>query len=321
MPGAKCSQNRGREGRQFRTDCKGQPAASWSRASATGRRPVLHASSQRPTNRTLRIILPVHTLTILTMTTPPLSLVEIAAHRGASHDAPENTVASFKLGWEQGADACELDIGLTKDGSIVAIHDETTGRTAGVDRNVAEQTLAELRALDAGSWKGARWTGEKIPTLAEALATMPDGKRMLIEIKCGPEVLPELERAIRASGKKDAQLAIIGFGYETMEQAKARFPQLAASWIAEPERESGGTLPPVAELIAKAKAAKLDGLDLSSHFAMDATFVSQVKSAGLKLLVWTVDDPVLAKKLTALGVDTITTNRPGWLRAQLVAGR
>ena len=74
-------------------------------------------------------------------------------------------------------------------------------------------------------------------------------------------------------------------------------------------------------MIAKAKAAKLDGLDLSSHFAIDATFVSQVKSAGLKLLVWTVDDPVLARKLTALGVDTITTNRPGWLRAQLVAGR
>lgn len=255
------------------------------------------------------------------MTTPPRSAVEIAAHRGASDDAPENTVASFQLGWEQGADACEFDVGLTEDGSIVAVHDETTRRTAGVDRNVAEQTLAELRELDAGSWKGARWQGEKIPTLAEALATIPDGKRVLIEIKCGPEVLPELERVILASGKRDAQIAIIGSGYETMQQAKARFPQLAAYWIAEPEKESGGTLPPAAELIAKAKAAKLEGLDLSSLFAMDAPFVSQVKNAGLKLLVWTVDDAALARKLAALGVDTITTNRPGWLRVQLAAGR
>src|SRR3954454_10841881 len=91
--------------------------------------------------------------------------VEIIGHRGASFDAPENTVASFRLGYEQKADACELDVYLTKDGRIVVIHDKDTRRTAGVDRPVVQQTLDELKKLDAGKWKGDRFAGEKIPTL------------------------------------------------------------------------------------------------------------------------------------------------------------
>src|SRR5262245_24153707 len=101
---------------------------------------------------------------------PPL---EIIAHRGASHDAPENTVASFQEAWRQKADSAELDIQLTKDGRIVVLHDSTTKRTTGTDLKVSEQTLAELRKLDAGSWKGEKFKGEKLPTLAEMLATAP----------------------------------------------------------------------------------------------------------------------------------------------------
>jgi glycerophosphoryl diester phosphodiesterase len=228
-------------------------------------------------------------------------------------------VAAFKLGWEQQADADELDLHLSKDGRIVVIHDPTTKRTAGVDRKVVEQTFAELRMLDAGSWRGPQWAGEKIPTLPEALATMPDGKRFLIEIKCGPEILPELERAVKASGRTPKELVIIGFGYETMRQAKERFPELQTYWLVSPEKGSDGLRPPVAELIAKAKAARLDGLNLNFAFAMDSAFVSAVKDAGLKLYTWTVDDPAVAKKLAELGVDGITTNRPEWLRAQLQA--
>lgn len=101
------------------------------------------------------------------------SAVDIIGHRGASHDAPENTLAAFKLGWEQGADAVELDIWLTKDGKIVCLHDADTKRTTGVLKKAADSTLAELRTLDAGTWKDAKWRGEKIPTLTEALAAIP----------------------------------------------------------------------------------------------------------------------------------------------------
>src|SRR5204863_3482831 len=92
--------------------------------------------------------------------------VEIVAHRGSSEEAPENTLAAFRLGYEQ-ADACELDIHLSKDGHVVVLHDANTKRTAGLDKPVAEQTLAELRTLDAGKSKGGKFSNEKIPLLSE----------------------------------------------------------------------------------------------------------------------------------------------------------
>jgi glycerophosphoryl diester phosphodiesterase len=248
----------------------------------------------------------------------PAGAVEIIAHRGASNDAPENTLASFRLGWEQQADGDELDIHLTKDGQAVVMHDASAKRTAGVDRKVSELTLEEWRALDAGVWKGPKWKGEKPPTLAEALATIPDGKRMFIEIKCGPEVLPELERVMKDSGKKSEQLVLIGFSYDTMRQARERFPQAPIYWIvSSKEDKKTGKRPDIDDLIAKAKAARFDGLDLHFGFPIDAAFVGKLRAAGLKLYTWTVDDPVVAKRLVEAGVDGITTDRPQWLRDQL----
>jgi glycerophosphoryl diester phosphodiesterase len=185
---------------------------------------------------------------------------------------------------------------------------------------VKDQTLEELRKLDAGSWKDPKFAGEKIPTLAEAIATIPDGKRMFIEIKCGPEVLEPMKRVLAESGKKPVQLTIIGFNLETMRQAKALFPEHQVYWLASPkEDKKTGTLTsvPVAELVAKAKDARMDGLNLSSKFPIDAAYVKTVHEAGLKFFVWTVDDAAVAKSLLAAGVDGITTNRPAWLREQL----
>lgn len=243
---------------------------------------------------------------------------EIIAHRGASYDAPENTVVAFKLGWQQNADAVELDVWLSKDGRIVCIHDENTRRTAGVNRAVSDQTLTELRALDAGSWKGAKWRGEKIPTLDEVLALTPDGKGLVIEIKCGLKVLPELRRVIQASGKKSEQLVIIDFDYETVTQAKKLLPQVSVLYLHtyRKNKQTGG-FPTLDELIRKAKAARLDGLNLGCDWAIDAAFAQKVKSAGLKLYVWTVDNVEVAKRLAAAGVDGIATNRPEWLRLKM----
>lgn len=124
---------------------------------------------------------------------------EIIAHRGASADAPENTLAALKLGFEQGADAGELDLHLSSDGKLVIIHDADTKRTAGVDRKVVEQTFDALRRLDVGAF--GRWKdkgfAERIPTLDEALALVPADKKMVIEIKVGVEALGPLEQSLR----------------------------------------------------------------------------------------------------------------------------
>ena len=127
--------------------------------------------------------------------------MEIIAHRGASFDAPENTLAAVRLGWEQSADAVEVDVHLSRDGKIVVIHDDTTRKVAGVPRGVQSQTLSELKALDVGRWKSRRWTGERIPLFEEVLATIPAGKRLFVEIKSGPECLPEFAKVLRRSGR------------------------------------------------------------------------------------------------------------------------
>lgn len=252
---------------------------------------------------------------------PSVKAVEIIAHRGASHDAPENTLASFKLGWEQKADADELDIYLTKDEQVVVIHDASTKRTTGVDMKASEKALAELQALDAGSFKGPEWKGEKLPALADVVATIPEGRRLFIEIKCGPEVLPALEKVLKQSGKKPEQLVIIGFGYDVVKQAKQLLPHLQVYYLAsmKPGKKGGKAPPTIEELITQARAIGVDGLDLAAEARMDAAMVAKVHAAGLKFFVWTVDDEKLAASLAKAGVDGITTNRPAWMREKLGA--
>jgi len=246
--------------------------------------------------------------------------LEISGHRGASHDAPENTLAAVNLAWKRGADSVEIDIYLSKDGHIVAIHDATTKRYGGPDRKVADQTLAELKSLDVGRWKDQKFTGERIPTLLEVLATIPPGKRLFIEIKAGAEIIPELKRVLKQSGRKPAEAALIGFSYKTMTAAKRVLPQHTAYWIVSVKRnkQTGVWSPAIDEMIEKTKAAKLDGLDLGNAPAViDREYVQRVKRAGLGLYVWTVNDKNEARRLRDAGVDGITTDRPGWLRKSL----
>src|SRR5687767_2297202 len=130
--------------------------------------------------------------------------VEIIAHRGASGEAPENTLSAMKLAWEQGADAIELDLWLSKDGKLVIFHDADTKRFEKKPRKVAELTWEELQQLDVGTWKNGKL--ERIPTLESILATIPAGRRAVLEIKSGPEILPELKRVLEASGKQAREL-------------------------------------------------------------------------------------------------------------------
>lgn len=251
----------------------------------------------------------------------PLAAVEIVAHRGASFDAPENTVASAKLAWKQGADALELDIHLSKDGQLPVMHDPNSKRITGRDALLASLTLEEIKQLDAGSWKDANFAGEKIPTLDELLATIPAGKRVFIEPKIGPEVVPALAEALKRRKITGKTAVIISFNYEGLKAAKQRLPRYECLWLlnrpnTDPKKKRTPTLD---EVIADCKAAGFDGLDLNFNWPLDEADVKKIRAAGLMLHVWTVDDPVVARHWVKLGVDGITTNRPGWLREQLAA--
>jgi glycerophosphoryl diester phosphodiesterase len=245
--------------------------------------------------------------------------VEIIAHRGASYDAPENTLESVKLGWEQGADAVEIDVYLSKDGYIVVHHDGTTKKLAGVDRKVVDQTLGELQQLDVGAWKGDKWKGVRIPKLADVLATIPEGRRLFVEVKCGPEIVPDLAKTFKRSGKKPKQLVVISFNYEVVKQAKVRLPKVECFYLSsfKVDEKTGEETPRVEKLIAMAKAAKLEGINVNYKGLGDKAFFEKVKAAGLELFTWTVNSPEEAKRLAKLGINGITTDRPAWLRREL----
>ena len=247
-----------------------------------------------------------------------LRAVEIIAHRGASFDAPENTLASMKLGWAQNADGVELDLWLSKDGKLIVFHDKDTKRFETNARAITNLTLAEARQLDVGAWKGESFKGEPIPTLESILATLPKGKRIVLEIKDGPHIIPEFTRVLRASGVAEKQLVVISFNFATLVASKKDWPKVEHYFLMDYKQDAKTQkFPELAPLIKRAKGAGFEGLNLSSKWPVTKEFVSEVKAAGLKMYVWTVDDAEAARALKEAGVDGITTNKPKWLREQL----
>ncbi len=254
--------------------------------------------------------------------TLPLSAVQIVAHRGASYDAPENTLAAHRLALVQGADRVETDVHLTGDGKLIVIHDLTTERTAGRSGKVTAMTQDALRRLDAGRWKSPAFAGERLPLLEEQLALIRPGRGMLVELKSGPEIVPEFARVVRASGVATADLTVISFDRETLRAVRQLMPEyrtlLVVGFKPLAERKAETPPPPTLEsLIAMATALGFTGLDLQYTWPLTADDMARLTAAGLEVHVWTIDDPGVAKRWMKLGIASITTNRPGWLREQL----
>jgi len=231
------------------------------------------------------------------------------AHRGASFDAPENTVAAAHLAWENGADAVEIDIHLAADNRVMVIHDKDTHRTCGGKNLTIKNTPSLLlRDLDAGSWKEERFKGEKIPFLEEILATIPEGKTLVVEIKCDKEVIPHLTR-IFSKEKHLGQVAFIGFDWETIVEVKKSFPHNMALWLS-------GSRQAALKKLDEVKAAGLAGINMQ-YSAIDQELVTAAREKGLEVWAWTVDNPEEAKRLSSVGVTHFTTNRPAWLKEQV----
>jgi len=245
---------------------------------------------------------------------------QIVAHRGASADAPENTLAAFQLAWEQGADLIEGDFYLTADRQIVAHHDKDTKRTANVSLPVAQSTLARLRQLDVGVWKEQRFRGQRIPTLQEVLETVPQEKSILIEIKCGPEIVPHLKKVLAASSLAPAQTTVIAFQESVVAAVKTQIPGVKAYWLTgyEEDKTTGRWSPSLPEILATLRRCQADGLDTQANrYVVDQSFVNAIRNAGYELHAWTIDDAEVARHFQKMGVDSITTNRPQLIREAL----
>ncbi len=259
---------------------------------------------------------------------PTLKLVAesrplIIGHRGYCALAPENTLPSFLLALNAGADLVELDYHETKDGVPLVIHDDTLDRTTDARKRwsrrrirVAGRTAAEIQTLDAGNWFDKKFAGARTPLLAEALDLICwCGGHTVIEHKSGdPETLARLLRERNAIDK----VVVISFDWEFLQEIHTLEPDLLLGALGRPERLTNGRRP--ARLVRTLDARWLE--ELRKTGAKLAVWNRQVPEPairlaheqGLKVWVYTVNETRVAKRLTGIGVDGIITNRPLQIR-------
>ncbi len=234
----------------------------------------------------------------------------VVAHRGASGEAPENTLPAFELARAQQADIIELDIRLTADREFVVIHDPTVDRTTSGRGEVAALTLAEIKSLDAGSWFDPAFAGTRVPTLAEVLEWAGGTVDLCIEIKSPfpAAALPDLLETV--GDYPQARLAFASFDWDLIRRLKLLAPRARVGLI-------WGRRPPADPFET---ARQLGQANLHPNVALvDPDLVAKAHRLGLGVFVWTVDGPDLAVALAAMGVDGVVTNYPAKVRSALAA--
>ena len=192
----------------------------------------------------------------------------------------------------------------------MVMHDKDTKKTCSGKKNleIAKTPSLLLRDLDAGVWKGEDFKGEKIPFISEIIETVPEGKTLVVEIKSNKELIPALKRSVEKSGKQD-QIVFISFGWQTILATQEAFPDNKCYWLC-------SLKPGLKNKIPQVKKEGLAGINLK-YSIIDEEVVALANQHDLEVLAWTVDDPAEAKRLTALGVTGITTNRPKWLKEEM----
>lgn len=236
---------------------------------------------------------------------------KVIAHRGASANAPENTLPAFTLAWKEGADGVECDVRLTADGQVVCFHDADTERVAGQSLDVASNDYATLSEMDVGSHLGASHAGAKIPLLSEMMAQMPPGKKLFIEIKSDDAIIEPLLEVIDGARVELKQIALLAFDSEMVKALKKRNPSLKVYWLVDAKSNwLGRSQLKLADVQDTLVDIRADGLGLHSHSGIKRGMVKSILESDVHLNIWTVDAPEEARRYNSLGVSSITTNSP-----------
>lgn len=264
--------------------------------------------------------------------------VEIVAHRGASIEAPENTLAAVELAWQLHADAVEIDVQLTRDGKLAVIHDATLTRTAGIDRNVNDVDMSELRSIDVGSWKDERWRGETISGLPNVLIRIPNDRRLFVELKGGeveaahPAIISALQRDLAATDSAPESIVLISFYPALLRAAKRALPAFDALFIVQQKPVQNTSVPTsnnvsddsatqwdpsISKIIEVAVSSGFNGVDLSNTAAVTHEAIARVRQANLASCIWTVNSVEDARRLINAGVKILTTDDPRTLLTAL----
>ncbi len=274
----------------------------------------------------------------------PPDVIDVIAHRGASHIAPENTMAAFRRAHEMGAHWFELDCYLSRDNEVVVFHDATLERTAGVQGRVADNDLAYLRTLDVGSWKAPHFAGEPLPTLGEALDFAKHKIGVYVEIKnmnddsalmaqlldlasstpiMTPELAHTIATAVEASGTRNLELTrkcialirernmqrsivIQSFSPIICAVARIEAPEMRVELLSGVEADEHADWEAT---LRWAYLLNVDGLNLSGK-GLTPGRLAVVQASGKRVAVWTINHPAEMRQFAAWGVNAIITDRP-----------
>ncbi len=229
----------------------------------------------------------------------------VISHRGNSSIAPENTSIAFSKAVEAGADYFELDVQLSSDDSLMIMHDATVDRTTDGTGTLENMTYSSLRLLDAGSWFNASFTGEKIPTLFEALKiakNSTNGIKVVIEIKSSKATV--VSKVVQLVQKHDMKNRVIisSFTLSQLSEAKSLDATIPVMFFKSPITTAD---------IDQVKAINGEWVGSGGSFTKDV--IDYAHSKGISYNAWTVDSEITMRSLMAMGADAITTNVPATL--------
>lgn len=235
----------------------------------------------------------------------------ILAHRGASYDAPENTLSAFRIAQQMGADGVELDTHLSREDVPVVIHNFTVDETTDGTGRVRDLTVSDLKRLDAGSHYDYTYRHERIPTLDEVFDLLAPTMRLNVELKSVGVRATALEATVLAVIRRhNAQnrVVISSFNPFALRRMYRLAPNLPLGYL------YSADVPAYFRLF-------MIGVPYQArhphHLMIDADYVAWAHRNHYRINTWTVDDPSRATALKALGVDALITNRPDVLLSTL----
>lgn len=224
---------------------------------------------------------------------------KVMAHRGASTEAPENTMAAFQKAIDDMADYIELDVQLTNNGEVIVMHDSNAYRTTGVDANIVNMTYKEVKTLDAGSWFSDEYVGENVPSLKEVLELTQGKIKLNIELKPADNGTALAKNTVRLIEKYNMvnDCVITSFSESALKAVKTYNQEIKVGYIL--------------------SAAYGDFYDMKNvdFFSVNAAFLSKrtidaIHNSGKRVYAWTVNNKEAIKNLTNKGVDGIITDNP-----------
>ena len=243
----------------------------------------------------------------------------VVAHRGANHQAPENTMEAFRLGVEAGADAIELDVHLTADGQLAVIHDESLDRTTDRTGAIAELTMDEVRVADAGAeFAGPngdfafRGRGLTVPTLPEVLTWLPDRVGLVVEIKARAAADAVVEAVRGHAIRSDGRLAVISFDEHAIERVRELDREIRTGYLLVP------TQPVEAALVWATEHGHTGVFPWEGDLGIDPLpIMAQAQIYGREVGCYVVNDPERMQHLAACGLWGFVTDVPDVAREAL----